>query len=106
MPKEGRDHRLRRIDQKIVGLERRRRFSMTNARKRAAREKFLLGGLVVRAGLAHVDRAFLLGALIEISKTASRSSEYERLRAAGEAAFKKPIGASDQQDDGVDDEWR
>ena len=70
---------LRRVDQQIAGLERRRRFLMTADRKREAREKFLLGGIVVRAGLLKADRAFLLGGLLE--------------RDIGEEAFK--TGAQD-----------
>lgn len=79
---------------------------MTNERNGAAREKFLLGGLVIRAGLARVDRAFLLGALIEISKLAPSSSEYDRLRLAGEVAFKRLASGPDQREDGVDEEWQ
>ncbi|WP_081161622.1 conjugal transfer protein TraD [Ensifer aridi] len=61
---------------------------MTAERKREAREKFLLGGIVVRAGLTRADRAFLLGGLIELSHIAPGSAEHRRLRDIGEAAFK------------------
>ncbi|WP_439632304.1 conjugal transfer protein TraD [Shinella sp.] len=61
---------------------------MTANRKKDAREKFLLGGIVVRAGLSKADRAFLLGGLIELARVVSGSPEYRRLRDVGEEAFK------------------
>ncbi|MBP1884749.1 conjugal transfer protein TraD [Sinorhizobium mexicanum] len=61
---------------------------MTAERKREAREKFLLGGIVVRAGLSEADRAFLLGGLIELARIAPGSSEHLRLRDIGAEAFK------------------
>ncbi|WP_018237769.1 conjugal transfer protein TraD [Ensifer sp. BR816] len=63
---------------------------MTAERKREAREKFLLGGIVVRAGLTNADRAFLLGGFLELAKIAPGSLEYRRMRDIGEAAFKAP----------------
>ncbi|PDV86124.1 conjugal transfer protein TraD [Rhizobium sp. H4] len=61
---------------------------MTAERKRDAREKFLLGGLVVKAGLSKADRAFLLGGLIELARLMPGSPEHRRLRDLGEEAFK------------------
>jgi hypothetical protein len=61
---------------------------MTADRRREAREKFLLGGLVFRAGLSKADRAFLLGGLLEMAKVAPGSFEHRRLRDIGEEAFK------------------
>ena len=61
---------------------------MTADRKKEAREKFLLGGIVMRAGLSKADRAFLLGGLIELAHVVSGSPEYRRLRDVGEEAFK------------------
>jgi hypothetical protein len=61
---------------------------MTADRKREAREKFLLGGIVVRAGLSKADRAFLLGGLLELARIAPGSSEYGRMRDIGEESFK------------------
>lgn len=61
---------------------------MTADRKRAAREKFLLGGIVVKAGLSKVDRAVLLGGLIELARVETSSPEYRRLRDIGQEAFK------------------
>jgi len=81
-------HLLRRVDRQMVGLERRRRFLMTANRKREARDKFLLGGIVIRAGLSKVDRAFLLGGLLELARIVPSSPEHRRLRGIGEEAFK------------------
>lgn len=64
---------------------------MTADRKRQAREKFLLGGIVVRAGLSRADRAFLLGGLLELTTIAPGSLEHRRLRGIGEEAFKVPM---------------
>ncbi len=64
---------------------------MTADRKRQAREKFLLGGIVVRAGLSKADRAFLLGGLLELARIAPSSLEHWRLRGIGEEAFKTPM---------------
>jgi len=61
---------------------------MTAERKQEAREKFLLGGIVVKAGLSKADRAFLLGGLIELAEMAPDSAEYRRLHEIGAAAFK------------------
>ncbi|MGK9285633.1 conjugal transfer protein TraD [Sinorhizobium meliloti] len=63
---------------------------MTADRKREAREKFSLGGIVVRAGLTKADRAFLLGGLLELARLDPGSSEHRRLRDIGEEAFKAP----------------
>lgn len=69
---------------------------MTADRKRDAREKFLLGGIVVRAGLSNADRAFLLGGLLELARVVPGSPEHRRLRDIGEVAFRTRL-----QDDGV-----
>lgn len=72
---------------------------MTEARRRDARQKFLLGGLVVRAGLAGADRAFLLGALIEANRIAADSDQHERLKAIGLEAFRqRPMEDPSAQD--------
>lgn len=63
---------------------------MTAERKKEAREKFLLGGIVVKAGLSTADRAFLLGGLIELARVIPGSAEHRRLRDIGEEAFKAP----------------
>jgi hypothetical protein len=61
---------------------------MTADRKKEAREKFLLGDIVVKAGLSKADRAFLLGGMLELARMAAGSPEHRRLREIGEEAFK------------------
>lgn len=80
-------HRLRRLDQRIVFLERKRQRRMTQERKRETREKITFGGLIIKAGLRRADRAFLLGALIEASRVPVGTVEHDRLRAIGMEAF-------------------
>ncbi|NKL20246.1 conjugal transfer protein TraD [Rhizobium leguminosarum] len=63
---------------------------MTAERKKEAREKFLLGGIVVKAGLSTADRAFLLGGLIELARMTPGSAEHRRLSDIGEDAFRAP----------------
>ncbi|TAV43613.1 conjugal transfer protein TraD [Rhizobium leguminosarum] len=63
---------------------------MTADRKKEAREKFLLGGIVVKAGLSTADRAFLLGGLIELTRVAPGSPGYQRLCDIGKEAFMAP----------------
>ncbi|MHC2572682.1 conjugal transfer protein TraD [Rhizobium leguminosarum] len=52
---------------------------MTADRRKGAREKLLLGGIVVKVGLSTADRAFLLG-FIELARVITGSEEH-RLRA-------------------------
>ncbi|UXN57735.1 conjugal transfer protein TraD [Phyllobacterium zundukense] len=61
---------------------------MTADRKRQARETFLLGGIVAKAGLTTADRAFLLGGFIELARIAPGSPEHRRLRDLGAEAFR------------------
>jgi len=67
---------------------------MTADRKREAREKFLLGGIVVRAGLSSADRAFLLGGLLELARVMPGTAEHRRLRDIGEVAFRDEASRS------------
>lgn len=64
------------------------RLTTAEARKKDAREKIELGGLIVKAGLRYEKRALLLGVLIEAKKTI-RGDETERSRliAIGAEAF-------------------
>ena len=68
---------------------------MTTDRKKEAHEKFVLGGIVVRAGLSTADRAFLLGGLLELARLSPETSEYRRLHNIGKVAFRVPgsVGA-------------
>ncbi|ANL32028.1 conjugal transfer protein TraD (plasmid) [Rhizobium phaseoli] len=61
---------------------------MTAERKRDTREKILLGGIVIKAGLSKADRAFLLGGLIELARLMPGSPEHRRFSHIGEEAFK------------------
>ena len=65
-----------------------RRWAMTNDdRRKDAREKIALGGLIVKAGLRGADKAFLLGVLVEAASHAPGSSEHARLEQLGKTAF-------------------
>ncbi|OSJ20034.1 conjugal transfer protein TraD [Bradyrhizobium canariense] len=44
------------------------RAMTADARKKVARERIELGGLIVKAGLRYDERALLLGALVELSR--------------------------------------
>ena len=68
------------------------RLTTTEARKKDAREKIELGGLIVKAGLRYEKRALLLGVLIEAKKRI-RGDETERSRLIA-------IGAEALGDDG------
>lgn len=61
---------------------------MTADRKKGARERFLLGDIVVRAGLSNADRAFLLGGLLEMKRVVPGTPEHRRLCDVGELAFR------------------
>jgi hypothetical protein len=60
----------------------------SDARKRDAREKIELGGLIVKAGLRYEKRALLLGLLIDASnRIKGDDAEKSRLTAIGAEAF-------------------
>ena len=64
------------------------RLTTAEARKKDAREKIELGGLIVKAGLRHEKRALLLGLLIEAKKTIKDDEAARaRLIAIGAEAF-------------------
>ena len=65
---------------------------MDAARKADTYRKISLGGLVIKAGLVDLDRAVLLGLLIEGAATLSDAATVSKLRALGEAAFKDQTG--------------
>ena len=62
--------------------------SQAEARKKDAREKIQLGGLIAKAGLRYEKRALLLGLLIDGARRI-RADEQERVRllAIGTEAF-------------------
>lgn len=72
---------------------------MTEDRKKDAREKITLGGLVVKAGLRKADRAFLLGVLLEAATVRVGSAEHYRLKAKGGMAFQHDRMKSDEAAD-------
>ena len=57
-------------------------------RKKDAREKIQLGGLIVKAGLRETDKAILLGILTDAAKRLGDINERDRWRPIGKAAFK------------------
>lgn len=59
------------------------------ARRLDTRQKIELGGLVVKAGLRHADRAFLLGLLMHAAQLDPASPEYQRLKTLGQYAFRQ-----------------
>ena len=64
------------------------RLTTVEARKKDAREKIELGGLIVKAGLRCEKRALLLGVLIEAQKKIKGDeAERSRLTAIGAEAF-------------------
>lgn len=80
--------RLTRIRAALVRLERMRRMSSSNARKKDTREKIELGGLIVKAGLRYEKRALLLGLLIDAARRIrSDDRERSRLTTIGAEAF-------------------
>jgi Conjugal transfer protein TraD len=56
-------------------------------RKADAYRKILLGGLLIKAGLAEQDKAVLLGGLLELAKQLQHPTEVSRLKRLGDAAF-------------------
>lgn len=65
-----------------------RQASQADTRRKDAREKIQLGGLIAKAGLRFEKRALLLGLLIDgASRIRTDESERARLLAIGEEAF-------------------
>ncbi|HBF31816.1 MAG TPA: hypothetical protein DDW73_19660 [Rhizobium sp.] len=58
-------------------------------RKKDTRSKIQLGGLVVKAGLRNLDKAVILGILIDAAQRLDDRNAFERWRAIGKAAFKQ-----------------
>ncbi|MFJ6327497.1 MULTISPECIES: conjugal transfer protein TraD [unclassified Rhizobium] len=69
------------------------RTATTDARKKDAREKIELGGLIVKAGLRYEKRALLFGALLELKeKLMDGDSERVRLTKRGAEALGRDDG--------------
>lgn len=65
------------------------RTRSSDTRKKDAREKIELGGLIVKAGLRFEQRAILLGALVELRhRLESDAGERARLSAIGAEVFR------------------
>ncbi|MGR7993494.1 type IV conjugative transfer system coupling protein TraD [Xanthobacter sp. ZOL 2024] len=65
-----------------------RQASSSEARKKDAREKIELGGLIAKSGLRYEKRAVLLGALLELGqRLKADDAERMRLAAIGAKAF-------------------
>ena len=80
--------RLARMRAGLVRLERMRRTTSSEARKKDTREKIELGGLIVKAGLRYEKRALLLGLLIDAAgRIRGDEAERSRLTAIGAEAF-------------------
>lgn len=68
-------------------------------RKKDTREKIQLGGLVVKAGLREMNKAVLLGWLLELQERIDRDqSEWARLEQIGKRGFEN----DGQEDDASD----
>ncbi|KQV17077.1 conjugal transfer protein TraD [Rhizobium sp. Root1203] len=64
------------------------KMTATEARKKDAREKIELGGLIVKAGLRYEKRALLLGLLIDAgARIKADEAERTRLSELGAKAF-------------------
>ncbi len=64
------------------------KMTASEARKKDAREKIELGGLIVKAGLRHENRALLLGLLIDAgARIKADEAERTRLSELGAKAF-------------------
>jgi len=57
-------------------------------RRKDAREKIELGGLLVKAGLRNADKAFLYGMILEGSEALNDANEKKRLTALGRQHLK------------------
>ena len=76
-------------------LERERGQFMTDQRKADTRHKIQLGGLIIKAGLGHVDAMALLGLLITHGDAARDPGEQQHFREVGRAF----AGEARQSDD-------
>ncbi|NTB87800.1 conjugal transfer protein TraD [Agrobacterium tumefaciens] len=68
-------------------------------RKKDTREKIQLGGLVVKAGLRDIDKAVLLGWLMELPKHLNDAEgEWARLQSIGKRGFEDVAQEDDARD--------
>ncbi len=69
-------------------------YEKTDRRKKDARQKIELGGLIIKAGLRHADKAFILGALMQAAALPLHSPERQRLTVTG----RSELSAKEDQD--------
>jgi hypothetical protein len=82
---------LHRVRTALIRSEACRARMSYEERKLETRRKIAMGGLVVKAGLDHEDRAVLLGMLMSAARVLSSSNADEhrkRWRERGDTAFK------------------
>ena len=68
---------------------------MTDQRKADTRQKIQLGGLIIKAGLGHVDAMALLGLLVTHGDAARDPGEQQHLRDVGRAFAAQARGRDD-----------
>ena len=84
-----------RLENALTRLERERSNFMTDQRKADTRHKIQLGGLIIKAGLGHVDAMALLGLLITHGDAARDPGEQQHLRDVGRAFASAARGSDD-----------
>ena len=84
-----------RLESELMRLERERSNLMTDQRKADTRHKIQLGGLIIKAGLGHVDAMALLGLLVTHRDTARDPGEQQHLREVGRAFASEARGCDD-----------
>ena len=68
---------------------------MTDQRKADTQHKIQLGGLIIKAGLGHVDAMALLGLLVTHGDAARDPGEQQHLRDVGRAFATQARGSDD-----------
>ena len=69
---------------------------MTDQRKADTRHKIQLGGLVIKAGLGHIDAMALLGLLVMHGDAARDPGEQQHLREVGRTFAREVREADDE----------
>ena len=85
---------LARVKLAVQRLKRKKQMLTEKDRKADTRMKINLGGLIMKADMHSLNRAVLLGALLDAKHRMATPSEAQRLQSIGDAAFaddKKPV---------------
>ncbi|WP_408914406.1 conjugal transfer protein TraD [Brucella pseudogrignonensis] len=82
------------MERRLVRLLKIASYEKTDRRKKDARQKIELGGLIIKAGLRHADKAFILGALMQAAALPLHSPERQRLTVTG----RSELSAKEDQD--------